>query len=72
MNLFSKEYNFHVIVENHKVSEADVLFHLKDEYCRSAHKHKVGLDDSCFGGEATLKATMQEMKSMAEGLTRGT
>jgi hypothetical protein len=34
-----------VIVENHKASTTDILFHLSTEQCNSTHRHKIGLEE---------------------------
>jgi hypothetical protein len=63
---------FKAVVENHQASQAEVLFHLKEEQCKSTHKHKVGLDEEAVEPGRKLKEVFMEMKTMAEGLISGT
>lgn len=50
------------VVENHKVSEAEVLFHLQEEDCKSAHKHKVGLDAALIKPGEAIKGVALDMQ----------
>ena len=69
----SREGTFHAIVENHKVGEAQVLFHLNNEKCTSAHPHKVALQEEEVSKRraTSLKELMTDIRKMSEGLLDG-
>ncbi len=69
----TKEGTFHAIIENHKVGEAQVLFHLDNEKCSSAHPHKVALQEEEISKRraTSLKELMTDMKKMCEGILDG-
>ena len=43
VTLFNDQVKIAAVVENHKASSANVLFHLSTEQCLSSHTHKVSI-----------------------------
>lgn len=61
MNFEWEQEKVSAIVENHAVSNVDVLFHCEGEECKSQHAHKVEVNV-----EEAAKNLQRALKDMAQ------